>query len=97
MASRPSRSTSSAIARGRALAGLGVARLVELVSDGDTRVTLNVLLDVINEGIDVLYLVCHGRMDTETAWVYLQDPDGTVATCTADELVARYANSSGAR
>jgi CHAT domain/SIR2-like domain len=73
----------------RALAGLGVARLVELVSDSDTRVTLNALLDVINEGIDVLYLVCHGRMDTETAWVYLQDPDGTVATCAADELVAR--------
>lgn len=83
----------------RALAGLQSSEKIfvtTLVSDPTAavplRVTLDRLLDALRGGIDILYLVCHGKANTSRSGqpaLFLEDDEGRVARVTGAELVRR--------
>ena len=75
----------------RAKQGLGeVASVVLPESANSQRPTLNNLIERLREGgYDILYLLCHGTLVSEHAWLWLEDDQGEVARVSGTELVTR--------
>jgi CHAT domain/SIR2-like domain len=74
---------------GRALASLGGIRCA--VAGRDEPLTLDRLLEGMRQGVDLLYLVCHGALGRRTREpvLYLQDAGGRVAVVHGEELARR--------
>jgi len=68
----------------RARAALGGIETTMLASGGEA--TLDQIASELDGGIDVLYLVCHGRFVDQEARVFLERSDGSAAAVTATEL-----------
>ena len=75
----------------RAKAGLGEIPVAELPgAEGAQRATVNNLIDRLRSGDhDILYLVCHGALVKEEAWLWLEDEAGKAARLSGKELVLR--------
>ncbi|HSF81469.1 MAG TPA: CHAT domain-containing protein, partial [Anaerolineales bacterium] len=75
----------------RAKQGLGQILVTPLPESGsDQRVTVNNLFDQLRTGEhDILYLVCHGALIKEEAWLWLEDEQGKVVRLSGSELVTR--------
>lgn len=75
----------------RAKQGLGDIPLNALPDpDGHLRATLNNLLDRLRDNsVDILYLVCHGALVKDEAWLWLEDDAGHVARTAGTDLVTR--------
>lgn len=78
--------TKGEITRAReALAGIQS----EVIGQGEP-LTLNRLVDAIRQGVDVLYLVCHGEMSRKMVpSLLLQGEDGKTAKVTANDVARR--------
>jgi formylglycine-generating enzyme required for sulfatase activity len=76
------------LARARSnLAGLGAIRCLP---DGkDQRVSLDNLFAAITPGVELLYLVCHGTLAGDDAWLWLEDPNGAIKRISATDFVER--------
>jgi hypothetical protein len=58
--------------------------------DAGDPLTVDRLIDKLRGGVDVLYLVCHGGLQSEKGpLLYLQDEDGTAKVARGDELAQR--------
>ncbi|MEJ2708294.1 MAG: CHAT domain-containing protein [Anaerolineales bacterium] len=77
----------------RAQQGLADVPAVVLSSaHNNQRPTLNNLIDSLrNEAYDILYLLCHGSLVKEQAWLWLEDDQGAAARVSGTELVTRMA------
>ena len=73
--------------RERVREAMGGLRVTELVSGGGTRVTIGAIVEALDEGVDLLYLVCHGRFHGDEPLLYLEDDDGNVAVSEGGRLV----------
>jgi hypothetical protein len=71
----------------RARAALADLNVVEELAHGNA--TLANLVDAMGQGIDVLYLVCHGALTDDVPRLYLEKPDGTVDLVDGRKLVER--------
>ncbi len=71
---------------GAALQGIGVDTL-----GGGEPLTFERLVARLRQGVDVLYLVCHGALIRGVPRLYLQDEGGEVAVAGGDELARRIA------
>ncbi len=72
----------------RAQAGLEGMDLLLLDSGG--KATLENLLDLLRDGIDILYLVAHGGYSGQgQPFVLLEKPDGTMRRVNVDEMITR--------
>lgn len=71
--------------------GLGDIPLTALPESGDKPpVTLNNLVDQLRAGTyDIFYLVCHGALIKDEAWLWLGGEDGKVGRVSGNELVTR--------
>ena len=58
-------------------------------ADGN-RVTLARLLATLGAEPDILYLVCHGAMKDGEPHLLLEEPDGTAAVVSGDDLIAAF-------
>lgn len=73
-----------------ALAGITKALGPAVTSLADDEpATLNALLAALLDGIDVLYIVAHGKLVKGEAKIYLQKEDGTTNAVSGKDLVAR--------
>jgi hypothetical protein len=77
----------------RARQGLGGIPITTL-PDGAARATLNNLLTRLRESsngddYDILYLVCHGNLMKEEAWLWLEDEAGKIARVSGAEFAIR--------
>jgi CHAT domain-containing protein/SIR2-like protein len=59
------------------------------VAGKDAPVTLDRLIDGLRDGIDILYLVCHGALLEKGPRLWLQDESGKVKVTSGDELALR--------
>ncbi|CAM2070290.1 Non-specific serine/threonine protein kinase [Sulfidibacter corallicola] len=50
------------------------------------------ILSVMREGCDLLYLVCHGSFEKNTAWLWLEDRNGMANRVAARDLARRIAD-----
>jgi hypothetical protein len=77
----------------RAQQGLSDVPAVVLSSaHNNQRPTLNNLIDTLrDEAYDILYLLCHGSLVKEQAWLWLEDDQGAAARVSGTELVTRLA------
>ena len=71
----------------RARAALPGMDVTTLSSRGEA--TLDKIASALDEGIDVLYLVCHSLFNNGTPTLYLEDDEGEFAGVTADELAQK--------
>ncbi|HYN87451.1 MAG TPA: CHAT domain-containing protein, partial [Ardenticatenaceae bacterium] len=71
----------------RARAGLGTMAHSALASGGSA--TLDNLVAAARDGIDVLYLVCHGTLQAGEAWLWLEDEQGALARVAGSEVATR--------
>jgi hypothetical protein len=70
----------------RARTGLDTISIRELISP---RATLDQLCAEIRDGVDILYLVCHGALKDEEPLIYLDDGSGGTRVVNGRELVVR--------
>lgn len=63
--------------------------ITELVSGQGGPVTLINLVAQVARGVDILYLVCHGRFKDGTPYLYLENEQGEVKPEAGDELARR--------
>ena len=73
------------LARGQA--ALRECQSVKQLAEGEA--SLGPMLSALEEGIDVLYLVCHGTLSDGVPQLYLENPDGTADVVDSRTLVAR--------
>jgi hypothetical protein len=73
------------LARGRA--ALADIQFVEELSGGTA--TLARVLEAVDRGVDVLYLVCHGALVDDVPLLYLERPDRTAEVVDGRKLVER--------
>jgi hypothetical protein len=71
----------------RARWALADLHVVEELAHG--RATLADIVDALDEGIDVLYLVCHGALTDDVPRLYLEKPDRTADLVDGRKLVER--------
>ncbi len=71
----------------RARAALATFNNVQTL--GRRQATLAAILEALDEGVDVLYLVCHGAVSKDVPLIYLEQPDGTADVVDARRLVER--------
>jgi hypothetical protein len=71
----------------RARAALGVFGDVDEIVHGDA--TLNRVLEALDRGVDVLYLVCHGGLSGDVPVIYLEADDGTTDSVDGRKLAER--------
>lgn len=64
---------------------------VKTLGDRD-RATLNRLVERLDDGPDILYLVCHGALVEGEPQLWLEDDEGHVAVTAGSELVTRLRN-----
>jgi hypothetical protein len=60
-----------------------------VILDGSGRATLNAVIDQLNDGFDVLYVVAHGALTDDVPLLFLEKPDGTADVVDARRLVER--------
>jgi hypothetical protein len=56
----------------------------------DGNATLGYLLEHLNAGCEILYLVAHGAMRPDDFWLWLEDERGNTAVVTGDALIRRF-------
>jgi len=66
---------------------LGNTPVTELASGG--KATLNNLIDSLREGIDILYLICHGSLTERVPWLWLEEDSGKSHRVEGTEFVTR--------
>src|SRR5262249_59779744 len=71
----------------RARQGLAGIACAELASGGSA--TLDRLIESLRDGCDVLYLVCHGALIDDEAWLWLESPGGETDRIRGSDLVRR--------
>ena len=59
------------------------------IAGKDAPLTLDRLIDGLRDGIDILYLVCHGALTPKGASLWLQDENGAVKVTRGEELAQR--------
>lgn len=75
----------------RARQALGDIPLTALPGEQPSQhATLNNLVTHLRDGYDILYLVCHGMLRGEEAWLWLEDDEGKAARTPGSELVLRF-------
>lgn len=79
----------------RALGDIPASILVSGMSGAP--VTLTAIIDALQAGPRILYLVCHGTMVKGTPYLALEDEKGEVSWVPGDELVARISDLRGDR
>lgn len=62
------------------------------LGDGRDRATLNAIIERLNQGFDVLYIVAHGAHLGDVPLLYLEKKDGTTDVVDARRLVERIQN-----
>jgi hypothetical protein len=60
---------------------------VEMLGNG-AHVTLSRLIDRVRQGVDILYLVCHGALVERRPQLYLEDESGRTAVVAGEDLAA---------
>jgi hypothetical protein len=70
--------------------GLGPLKKTHLVPEGGRRVTLERLLTALRAEVDVLYLVCHGKMVDGEPRLLLEKEDGTADNVSGLKLVQAF-------
>ncbi|UCH61130.1 MAG: CHAT domain-containing protein [Anaerolineales bacterium] len=74
----------------RSQASLGSISATVLPEAGtDQHTTLSELTARLREGVDILYLVCHGAFVRDESWLWLEDAEGKVARTSGTDLVTR--------
>jgi hypothetical protein len=75
----------------RARASLGEIQICTLPEqDGSRRATIDNWMQELRENeYDIVYLVCHGSLVKEEAWLWLEDNQALAARISADEVVSR--------
>ncbi len=75
----------------RARAGLGdKITVTELASQGETRASLDAMIDKLRDGYDILYIVGHGALTPRGKPVlFLEDAEGQTAPADGADMVAR--------
>ena len=63
------------------------AALTILPNDSQRATLANIKTSLRQDNYDLLYLVCHGMLDDEGAWLYLEDEKGMVALTSGQHLV----------
>ena len=71
----------------RASAALATFTTVQKLGRGEA--TLAAVLEALDKGVDVLYLVCHGAVSQDVPLIYLEGPDGTADPVDGRKLVER--------
>ncbi len=71
----------------RARAALSTFQNVQELAHG--RATLANILEALDQGVDVLYLVCHGALSEDVPLIYLELPDGTSDVVDGRKVVER--------
>lgn len=71
----------------RAKAALGT-RPVDTLASGE-RATVNVLVAHLRDGVDILYIVCHGALVKGEPYLWLQNDEGLAAVTAGSEIVSR--------
>ncbi|WP_222273060.1 CHAT domain-containing protein [Modestobacter marinus] len=74
--------------RKRAVTALGPSIAVTVLDSGGAA-TLDRITDALADGIDLLYLVCHGTIADGKTRLWLEAPDGTAAIADGQQLVDR--------
>jgi CHAT domain/SIR2-like domain len=69
----------------RARAALEGMHVTELASNGAA--TLTAIADALEQGVDILYLVCHGTVTNGEPRLYLEEADGTTAKVDGSRFV----------
>lgn len=69
----------------RAKAGLGNIVTTALASNGQAN--LNRIKQELRSGYDLLYLVCHGVLEENSSWLWLEKDDGKAHVVSGQELV----------
>lgn len=75
--------------RERARVALADLEVTELISDG--KPTLERVLKALDEGVDVLYLVCHGLVAGSEPVIYLESSDGKARAINGGDLATHVA------
>ena len=76
----------------RIKAGLGKIPVTGIPGEGAPgRATLLSLTNCLRDGeFDILYIVCHGRLARDEAWLYLEDDAGETVLVPGTEIVTRF-------
>ncbi len=69
------------------LAGLGAIHT--LPNGKDAHVTLDNLFAALTPEVDILYLVCHGTVASDDAWLWLESPSGSLQRTSATDFINR--------
>jgi hypothetical protein len=70
-------------------ARIALAEFNDVTELAHGRATLAGVLDGLDKGVDVLYLVCHGALNDDVPLIYLEAPDGKAHLVDGRELVER--------